>query len=179
MKKDIHPNLNPVTFVDVSTGKKFNTFSTVSSKKTETVDGVITTFFTGTLRWILIQLSLGRNVLWTPLDGWKNSSPSFPVSARNFSFSFRLGILGQLKIPWRIILCRKKRDTFQLAHRLFYLLPLLLFAEWTCAYMDQCWRSYFADTIHWILCWQSDHQDGKPWIYSSSFPVLPGRSELW
>ena len=40
MKKDIHPNLNPVTFVDVSTGKKFNTFSTVSSTKTEIVDGV-------------------------------------------------------------------------------------------------------------------------------------------
>jgi large subunit ribosomal protein L31 len=40
MKKDIHPKLNPVTFVDVSTGKKFNTFSTASSKKTENIDGV-------------------------------------------------------------------------------------------------------------------------------------------
>ena len=40
MKKDIHPTLNPVTFVDVSTGKKFNTLSTASSKKTENVDGV-------------------------------------------------------------------------------------------------------------------------------------------
>ena len=40
MKKDIHPKLNSVTFVDVSTGKKFNTFSTVSSKKTENVDGI-------------------------------------------------------------------------------------------------------------------------------------------
>ena len=40
MKKDIHPTLNPVTFVDVSTGKKFNTLSTASSKKTENVDGI-------------------------------------------------------------------------------------------------------------------------------------------
>ena len=40
MKKEIHPKLNSVTFVDVSTGKKFNTFSTVSSKKTENVDGI-------------------------------------------------------------------------------------------------------------------------------------------
>jgi large subunit ribosomal protein L31 len=40
MKKDIHPVLNPVSFVDVSTGKKFNTVSTASSKKTENIDGV-------------------------------------------------------------------------------------------------------------------------------------------
>ena len=40
MKKDIHPNLNPVCFVDVSTGKKFLSKSTASSKKTEIIDGV-------------------------------------------------------------------------------------------------------------------------------------------
>jgi len=40
MKKGIHPVLNPVSFVDVSTGKKFNTVSTASSKKTENIDGV-------------------------------------------------------------------------------------------------------------------------------------------
>ena len=40
MKKDIHPNLNPVCFVDVSTGKKFLSKSTASSKKTENIDGV-------------------------------------------------------------------------------------------------------------------------------------------
>ncbi len=40
MKKDIHPVLNPVVFVDVSTGKKFNTVSTASSKKSENIDGV-------------------------------------------------------------------------------------------------------------------------------------------
>jgi large subunit ribosomal protein L31 len=40
MKKDIHPNLNPVCFVDVSTGKKFLSNSTASSKKTENIDGV-------------------------------------------------------------------------------------------------------------------------------------------
>jgi len=40
VKKDIHPNLNPVCFVDVSTGKKFLSNSTASSKKTENIDGV-------------------------------------------------------------------------------------------------------------------------------------------
>ena len=40
MKKNIHPNLNPVAFVDVSTGKKFLSRSTMSSKKTEEIDGV-------------------------------------------------------------------------------------------------------------------------------------------
>ena len=40
MKKDIHPSLNPVCFVDVSTGKKFLSKSTASSKKTENIDGL-------------------------------------------------------------------------------------------------------------------------------------------
>ena len=40
MKKDIHPSLNPVCFVDVSTGKKFLSKSTASSKKSENIDGV-------------------------------------------------------------------------------------------------------------------------------------------
>ena len=40
MKKDIHPNLNAVCFVDVSTGRKFVTRSTASSKKQENIDGV-------------------------------------------------------------------------------------------------------------------------------------------
>ena len=39
MKKDIHPKLNEVCFVDVSTGRKFLTKSTASSKKSENVDG--------------------------------------------------------------------------------------------------------------------------------------------
>ena len=39
MKKDIHPKLNEVFFVDVSTGRKFLTKSTASSKKSENVDG--------------------------------------------------------------------------------------------------------------------------------------------
>lgn len=39
MKTDIHPKLNPVCFVDVSTGKKFLTRSTLSSKKKESIDG--------------------------------------------------------------------------------------------------------------------------------------------
>ena len=39
MKKDIHPTLNNVCFVDVSTGRKFLTKSTASSKKSENVEG--------------------------------------------------------------------------------------------------------------------------------------------
>ena len=40
MKKNIHPSLNPVCFVDVSTGKKFISKSTASSKKSENIDGI-------------------------------------------------------------------------------------------------------------------------------------------
>ena len=40
MKKKIHPILNPVWFVDVSTGKKFISMSTASSKKSEHIDGL-------------------------------------------------------------------------------------------------------------------------------------------
>lgn len=40
MKKNIHPILNPVCFVDVSTGKKFISMSTASSKKSENIDGL-------------------------------------------------------------------------------------------------------------------------------------------
>ena len=40
MKSDIHPKNHPVCFVDVSSGKKFLTRSTLTSKKTETIDGV-------------------------------------------------------------------------------------------------------------------------------------------
>jgi large subunit ribosomal protein L31 len=39
VKKDIHPQLKNVSFVDVSTGKKFLTKSTVGSKKIETING--------------------------------------------------------------------------------------------------------------------------------------------
>ena len=39
MKKDIHHKLNEVCYVDVSTGRKFLTKSTASSKKSENVDG--------------------------------------------------------------------------------------------------------------------------------------------
>ncbi len=40
MRNNIHPELNPVCFVDVSTGKKFITRSTIKSKKSENIDGV-------------------------------------------------------------------------------------------------------------------------------------------
>lgn len=40
MKAGIHPKLNPVCFVDVSSGKKFLTRSVLKSQRTETIDGV-------------------------------------------------------------------------------------------------------------------------------------------
>lgn len=40
MKKNIHPDYHPVIFVDVGTGKRFFTYSTIKTKTTETVDGV-------------------------------------------------------------------------------------------------------------------------------------------
>lgn len=39
MKEKTHPTLNPVCFVDVSTGRKFLTRSTMKSQKKETIDG--------------------------------------------------------------------------------------------------------------------------------------------
>ena len=40
MKKDIHPDYHPVCFVDVSTGKRFLTHSTMTSKEKEVINGV-------------------------------------------------------------------------------------------------------------------------------------------
>lgn len=40
MKKEIHPKLNPVAFVDVSSGKRFLTKSSMKSSRKETIDGV-------------------------------------------------------------------------------------------------------------------------------------------
>ena len=40
MKADIHPKLNPVVFVDVSSGTKYLTRSTMRGAKTEQIDGV-------------------------------------------------------------------------------------------------------------------------------------------
>lgn len=40
MKKDIHPQYNPVVFDDITTGRRFITRSTVRSPKTEVIDGV-------------------------------------------------------------------------------------------------------------------------------------------
>lgn len=40
MKKGIHPTLNPVIFIDSSTGTEFITRSTLRSKNTRAVDGV-------------------------------------------------------------------------------------------------------------------------------------------
>jgi len=39
VKAAIHPKLNPIAFVDVSTGHKFLTYSTMRGNKTETIDG--------------------------------------------------------------------------------------------------------------------------------------------
>ena len=40
MKKEGHPEYHPVCFVDVSTGRKFLTRSTMRSKQKETINGV-------------------------------------------------------------------------------------------------------------------------------------------
>ncbi|MBR4597538.1 MAG: type B 50S ribosomal protein L31 [Opitutales bacterium] len=40
MKDKIHPDYKPVCFVDVSTGARFLTRSTMRSKQIETIDGV-------------------------------------------------------------------------------------------------------------------------------------------
>jgi large subunit ribosomal protein L31 len=40
MKQDTHPSYHPVCFVDVSTGRRFLTRSTLKSKQTEVIDGV-------------------------------------------------------------------------------------------------------------------------------------------
>lgn len=40
MKANIHPKLNDVCFVDVSSGKKFLTRSVLKSPRKETIDGV-------------------------------------------------------------------------------------------------------------------------------------------
>jgi large subunit ribosomal protein L31 len=40
VKAEGHPTLNPVCFVDVATGKKFLTQSTMKSARKETIDGV-------------------------------------------------------------------------------------------------------------------------------------------
>jgi len=40
MKADLHPEYNPVVFVDMTSGKRFVTQSTAKSDKTESIDGV-------------------------------------------------------------------------------------------------------------------------------------------
>ncbi|MDR0595507.1 MAG: type B 50S ribosomal protein L31 [Puniceicoccales bacterium] len=40
MKKDTHPEVHPVCFIDVSTGKRFITESTLRSKQKEVIDGI-------------------------------------------------------------------------------------------------------------------------------------------
>jgi large subunit ribosomal protein L31 len=40
VKKEGHPEVFPTCFIDVSTGKKFLTESTMKSKRKETIDGV-------------------------------------------------------------------------------------------------------------------------------------------
>lgn len=40
MKQDIHPNYQPLCIVDVSTGRKFLTRSSLRTKQKEVIDGV-------------------------------------------------------------------------------------------------------------------------------------------
>lgn len=40
MKKELHPTYHPVVFVDITTGNRFVSSSTMTSDKTEEIDGV-------------------------------------------------------------------------------------------------------------------------------------------
>ena len=40
MKKEIHPKVNPVVFIDTSTGTEFITTSVLKSKETKKINGV-------------------------------------------------------------------------------------------------------------------------------------------
>jgi large subunit ribosomal protein L31 len=40
MKKEIHPDVRPVCFCDISTGRRFLTISTLRSRNRELIDGV-------------------------------------------------------------------------------------------------------------------------------------------
>lgn len=40
MKKDIHPQLNPVVFIDATTGTEFPCTSTLTSEEIKNIDGV-------------------------------------------------------------------------------------------------------------------------------------------
>lgn len=40
MKDGIHPEYHPICFVDVSTGTRFLTYSTLRTRQKETIDGV-------------------------------------------------------------------------------------------------------------------------------------------
>ena len=40
MKKEVHPELHPVCFVDIATGKQFLTRAAMTSEKKEVIDGV-------------------------------------------------------------------------------------------------------------------------------------------
>jgi hypothetical protein len=53
----------------VSTGKKFNTLSTASSKKTENVDGIDRHVLVRDITMDSHPALLVKNALWTPLDG--------------------------------------------------------------------------------------------------------------
>lgn len=64
MKKGIHPQLNPIIFIDTATGKEVISYSTMTSEETRDVDGVkhfvvrldVTSFshpfFTGEMRFV-------------------------------------------------------------------------------------------------------------------------------
>lgn len=40
MKKDLHPTMNPVVFIDTSSGEEFITKSTITSEEKKEIDGV-------------------------------------------------------------------------------------------------------------------------------------------
>ena len=64
MKEGIHPNYQPVVFVDANTGKEYITRSTKSSAEKKTIDGVE---FLLKLRLIPIRSGRASSIAWIRL----------------------------------------------------------------------------------------------------------------
>lgn len=58
MKDGIHPNFQPIVFVDSSTGAEFKTFSTMKSRETREIDGV-------THNVIALEVTADSHPFWT------------------------------------------------------------------------------------------------------------------
>jgi len=81
VKTDTHPKSHPVCFIDVSSGTKFLTQSTVTSKKTETIDGIEYQVIVQDVTSDSHPAYTGEKRLLIALVGLRNSTTSFVVFA--------------------------------------------------------------------------------------------------